>query len=65
MKKPFLVLLLMLAFACSKEDKDCQDQVNAINTLYVSILENDNMSEEQRREVTAKYKSELETPCDY
>lgn len=65
MKKPFLLLILCLAFACSKEDKDCQDQITAIDKLYVSILENDGLSAEQRREITATYKKELETPCDF
>lgn len=64
MKKPILLLVLFLAFACSKED-DCSDKVAEIDTLYKSILSNDGITAEQRREITAQYKSELETPCDF
>lgn len=64
MKKLLLLFVLTFAlFSCSKDD-DCQEQKDTITLQYQTLLDNPNISSEQRSELKIERDRKIKEVCN-
>lgn len=62
--KRFILLFALILFSCSADDNDeCAERTAQLKEMYEPIFENENTTDQQRKEAMLEYTRKIEEAC--